>query len=140
GLRLGKLFPGLRKLCFCLINRGLKRTRVDLKQNLTLGHYRTFPITLTNQIAADLRLNLCVDKSIESPNPISSERHVTLANLDDRDGNGFWRRGGRLGSAFAAACYASNGHSGERGACCQQYAGILSSGRFVLQAVHLVAS
>jgi hypothetical protein len=112
-LRLGELSFRLLNLCLCLIDSGPKCTRVDLKENLILGDRRTFPVILADQIPAYLRLNLRVDKSIESAGPIAGERLVVLPNFDHGDRNGSWRNTGRLAFTSAAAyqagtCYTTS--------------------------------
>ena len=58
-----QLCLGLPELPFGLVQCRLKRTRIDLEQNLALFDLRAFAVILADQISVGLRLDLRVDDS-----------------------------------------------------------------------------
>jgi hypothetical protein len=88
-LCLRKLSLRLLQLRLCLVNSRLKWTWINLKQNLTLSHRRTFTVILANQISTDVRLYLNVHKTIESTDPSARKRGVGLSDPHNIYGSGF---------------------------------------------------
>jgi len=74
----GKLKLPLSELSLRLLEGGLKRSRIDLKQNLALLNLRAFYIGLLDHVAAYLWLNLSIDITLQSANPFPNERNVLL--------------------------------------------------------------
>ena len=92
----------LRQLSFGLIKHGLKRTGIDLKEELTLLDECAFVIILANQVTAHLRLNLRIDVAFERSHPLALNRHILLNDRRDFDDR-WWRRGCSPHVAIAAA-------------------------------------
>ena len=92
-LRLGlkHLSLCLGQLAFGLVERGLEGTRIDLEQDLALGHLGAFPIILFDQVAVGLGLDLRVDIAVERADPLIGDGHVGRLNLNHRDGQGLRR-------------------------------------------------
>ena len=68
--RLLQLALRLRELALRLVQRRLKRARIDLKQQLALSDEGAFGVGLLDEVAGDLGLDVGVDESIESADPL----------------------------------------------------------------------
>jgi hypothetical protein len=84
-LRVGESCLSLSKLALGLIQRRLKRPRVDLEKELALLNKSTLLIALLQQIAGDLRSHVGVHQSIERTNPFRINRNIFLLDLNDLD-------------------------------------------------------
>jgi len=82
-LCVGKHGFGLSQLSLGLVQRGLKRTGVNLKKQLALFDERAFQVALLHQVARDLSPNVGVDKSVERANPFPVDRNIVLPDLND---------------------------------------------------------
>ena len=74
---------GLGKLGFGLIQHGLKRTGINLKQHIALVNQGTFAIVLLNEVPRHLGLDLGVDVAVQRRDPFAVEGDVLLYNLGD---------------------------------------------------------
>src|SRR6267378_2304617 len=82
-LGVGKHGLGLRHLPFGLVERGLKRTRIDLKEYLPLPDECAFLVALPQKIARDLRPDVRIGESVERADPLAKNRNILLFNLHD---------------------------------------------------------
>src|SRR5713101_345869 len=57
---------------------GLERTRINLKENLTLTYKRTFFVRLPDDVSRRLGLNLRVYVAIKRRHPLAEDRDVFL--------------------------------------------------------------
>ncbi len=89
GIRLGfrdiafDVEGGVLELCLCLcelgfrlVEHGLKRARIDLKENVVLVNEGAFAIVLFDQVACDLRLDLRIDIPVQRGNPLAVEADI----------------------------------------------------------------
>jgi len=110
--RLFQLALSLGDLPACLVYHGLKRPRIDLKQQLALFHEATFCVGLLHEAPGDLRFDVCVDQPVERANPLAVNRHILLLHGRHLD----LQRRRRRGRAIAArAASGDDQHSGRRG-------------------------
>ena len=91
-LELGHL--PVRLIYYCL-----KRSRINLKQELTLLNKRALLEILPQQVTSYLRFNFRVNHSVSSANPFFVDRHVLLF-----DGNYFDFERSRSASRFIRTC------------------------------------
>ncbi len=82
----------LSQLAFSLIERGLKRPRIDLEKELALLNRSPFLIALLQQVASNLRPDVSIDQTIKRANPLRINRNILLLNLHDLDIGSAWRR------------------------------------------------
>jgi len=80
---IGKQRLGLCQLPFRLVQRGLKRPRVNLKQQLPLLDEGAFLVGLLHEVARDLRPHIGVRKPVERPDPLAINRNIPLLHLND---------------------------------------------------------
>ena len=98
--RLAKLRLRLRELALCLIECGLERTRVDLKEYIALSHNRSFFVVLPDDVPGNVRLDLRVYVPVQYCHPFAVDRRVLLHNRGDFYDQ--WRRNWRRFAAAAA--------------------------------------
>jgi len=79
----------LREFRLRLVERGLKRARINLKQQIALFHLAAFGVVLREQITGDLRVDLRVHKSVERADPFLKNWNVCRRERDDLN---LWRR------------------------------------------------
>ena len=72
-------------MTFGLIHDGLKRARINLKEQLPLLYESTFFVGLLKKITRYLRLDIGVHESVKSADPFAVNRHIPLLNLDSFD-------------------------------------------------------
>ena len=82
----------LSKLALGLIERRLKRPRIDLEKELALLHRRTLLIALLQEVAGDLRPHVSIDQTVKRANPIPINRNILLLNLRHFDVRSAGRR------------------------------------------------
>src|SRR6185295_5412240 len=78
--------------------RRLERPAIDLEEHLPLVNGRAFLVVALQQVAADLRPDLCVDVTVERGNPFARQRDALRSDGDHRHAR-WWRRR-RGGLAF----------------------------------------
>jgi hypothetical protein len=91
----------LCELGFRLIEHGLKRTRVDLKEHVVLVNEGAFPKILLDQVPADLRLDLRIHISVERRYPFAMDADIRFDHTYDLYLRGPRRRGLLLGASSA---------------------------------------
>lgn len=74
----------LPQLSLRLLKRCLKRTGIDLEEDLILLDLRTFAIILADQVTVRLGLDLGIDIAIEGAHPLPRQWHIALLGLYDR--------------------------------------------------------
>src|SRR5262249_21708872 len=82
-LRLAYGSLGLAELAFGLCECGLEGARVDLEEDLTLLDDGTLAVVLLDEVAGDLRLNVCVDEAVDSAHPLIGDGDAGLLDGDD---------------------------------------------------------
>jgi len=82
-LGLGELRLVLREFRLGLIQRGLERARINLKQQIALRDLAALRVVLRQQVAGDLRADLRVHVSIQRADPLLEDRHIPRGKRDD---------------------------------------------------------
>jgi len=75
----------LSQLPLGLIERCLKRTRINLKQELALFNESALLISLLQQVSRNLCPDVSIDQPIEGSNEFPVNRHIFLLNLQHLD-------------------------------------------------------
>ena len=68
-----------------MIERRLKRARINLKQHIALFHRTAFDVILCEQITGYRRADLRVHKTIQRANPFRKNQNVGGGQRDDLD-------------------------------------------------------
>lgn len=74
---------GLCELGFRLIQHGLKRSWIDLEEDVVYVDEGTFAIVLLDQVPGDMWLDLCVDIPIQRGDTLAVDTHVPLSHAYD---------------------------------------------------------
>ena len=82
----------LRKLTLRLIERCLKRPRIDLEKELAMPDKSPFLITLLQQVATHLRPDVRIDQPVKRANPVPINRNILFLNRSHFDIRSVWRR------------------------------------------------
>ena len=102
--RFARLRLVLRKFGLGLIQRGLKRARINLKQQIAFFHLAAFGVVLREQITGYLRVDLRVHKSVERADPFLKNGNVRRRKRDDPNFRRRWRRGLFLAAVGKQKC------------------------------------
>ena len=113
-VRLRQLPLGLRKLPACLIQCRLERTRVDLEEKLAFLHESALYVSLVDQIAGHLGLDVRIDQPIQRADPFLVNWYILLNDLYHSNFN--WLRCGGFGCATGT----TGGHDEQAGGKCRQ--------------------
>ena len=100
GFCIGERSRGLSQLPLGLVECCLKRTWVNLEEQLAFLDIRTFLIALPEQITCDLRPDVGIDQPVECADPLAKDLDILLHDLN--------RRHPRLRARYTFRAYCSN--------------------------------